>query len=82
VWVGFDDKTSLGKDESGARAALPIWISFMGQALKDTPIEIFKPPDGITLMKVDIETGLPSEGGPMKPSWRPLLMALSLEGGA
>jgi penicillin-binding protein 1A len=63
VWVGFDDKISLGKDESGARAALPIWISFMDQALRDTPIEIFKPPDGITLMKVDIETGLPSEGG-------------------
>ena len=63
VWVGFDDKTSLGKDESGARAALPIWISFMDQALKNTPVEIFKPPDGITLMKVDIETGLPSEEG-------------------
>ena len=63
VWVGFDDKTSLGKDETGARAALPIWISFMDQALRDTPVEIFKPPDGITLMKVDIETGLPSEEG-------------------
>jgi penicillin-binding protein 1A len=63
VWVGFDDKTSLGKDESGARAALPVWISFMDQALRDAPIESFKPPDGITLMKVDIETGLPSEGG-------------------
>jgi penicillin-binding protein 1A len=62
VWVGFDDKTSLGKDESGARAALPVWISFMDQALRDAPIESFKPPDGITLMKVDIETGLPSEG--------------------
>jgi len=63
VWVGFDDKTSLGKGETGARAALPIWISFMDQALSDTPIEIFKSPEGITLMKVDIETGLPSEGG-------------------
>ena len=63
VWVGFDDKTSLGNAETGARAALPIWISFMDQALKNTPVEIFKPPDGITLMKVDIETGLPSEEG-------------------
>jgi penicillin-binding protein 1A len=60
VWVGFDDKISLGKDETGARAALPIWTSFMGQALKDTSIDNFKVPEGITLMKVNIETGLPS----------------------
>jgi penicillin-binding protein 1A len=60
VWVGFDDKTSLGKDETGARAALPIWNSFMGQALANTPIQTFKPPPGITLTKVNIETGLPT----------------------
>jgi penicillin-binding protein 1A len=62
VWVGFDDKTSLGKDESGSRAALPIWISFMDQALKNTPIETPKPPKGIALIKVNLETGLPSDG--------------------
>ena len=62
VWVGFDDKTSLGKGETGARASLPIWISFMSQALKDTPIENFKVPQGIALMKVNIETGLRSDG--------------------
>jgi len=60
VWVGFDDKTSLGKNETGARAALPIWISFMNQALKNTPIETPKPPQGITFIKVNIETGLPT----------------------
>jgi penicillin-binding protein 1A len=62
VWVGFDDKTSLGKNETGARAALPIWISFMDLALKNAPIEAFFPPKGITLIKVNIETGLPSDG--------------------
>ena len=62
VWVGFDDKTSLGKGETGARAALPIWISFMSQALKDTSIEDFKVPEGITLMRINIETGLRSDG--------------------
>lgn len=61
VWVGFDDKTSLGINETGARAALPIWISFMGQALQDMPVETFIPPKGIKLIKVNIETGLPSE---------------------
>jgi penicillin-binding protein 1A len=59
VWVGFDDKTSLGKDETGARAALPIWISFMGQALGKTPVETFKVPPGIILRKVNIESGQP-----------------------
>jgi penicillin-binding protein 1A len=66
VWVGFDDKTSLGTNETGARAALPIWISFMEQSLRNTPIESFKPPQGIILIKVNIETGKPSEGGPQE----------------
>jgi penicillin-binding protein 1A len=38
VWVGFDDKQiSLGKKETGARAALPIWVEFMQGALSGTP---------------------------------------------
>jgi penicillin-binding protein 1A len=60
VWVGFDDKTSLGKKETGARAALPIWISYMEQALRNTPAETAKPPRGITFIKVNIDTGLPT----------------------
>jgi len=60
VWVGFDDKTSLGKKETGARAALPIWINFMDQALRNTPLDTPKPPQGITFIKVNIETGLPT----------------------
>ena len=59
--MGFDDKTSLGQNETGARAALPIWISFMNQALRNTPVETFRPPQGITLVRVNIETGLPSD---------------------
>jgi penicillin-binding protein 1A len=60
VWVGFDEKTSLGKDETGARAALPIWIAFMSEALADSPVEEFKAPEGIVMKKVNIETGLPT----------------------
>lgn len=62
VWVGFDDKTSLGKNETGARAALPIWVQFMASALKNTPVETFQPPEGIKMVKVNLETGLPTEG--------------------
>jgi penicillin-binding protein 1A len=43
VWVGNDDKRiSLGKKETGARAALPIWLEFMQQAVQGTPIEDFQ----------------------------------------
>ena len=42
VWAGFDDpKTSLGPKETGARAALPIWLEFMEQASKEVPAESF-----------------------------------------
>jgi penicillin-binding protein 1A len=41
VWVGFDEKVSLGNSETGGRAALPIWLSFMEQAYEGTPVETF-----------------------------------------
>jgi len=42
VWVGNDDKRiSLGKKETGARAALPIWLEFMQQAMQGMPVENF-----------------------------------------
>lgn len=42
VWVGNDDKrVSLGKKETGARAALPIWLEFMQQAMQGMPVENF-----------------------------------------
>jgi len=41
VWVGFDARTSLGKGESGARLCLPIWMTFMGSALRRYPPDDF-----------------------------------------
>jgi penicillin-binding protein 1A len=42
VWVGYDDKQiSLGHKESGARAALPLWLEFMKMALDGKPVEDF-----------------------------------------
>ncbi|MBA4418454.1 MAG: hypothetical protein C0392_11195 [Syntrophus sp. (in: bacteria)] len=43
VWVGFDTRTSLGKGESGARVCLPIWMHFMGSALRRYPADDFGP---------------------------------------
>ena len=51
VWVGNDDKRiSLGKKETGARAALPIWLEFMQQAVQGTPVEDF--PNVVPLEKL------------------------------
>jgi len=42
VWVGNDDpKVSLGKKETGARAALPIWLEFMQKGMQGMPVEDF-----------------------------------------
>jgi len=41
VWVGFDEKISLGEKETGGKAALPIWLDVMQQAFKDKPVEQF-----------------------------------------
>jgi penicillin-binding protein 1A len=58
IYVGFDDRRSLGETESGAHAALPIWVNFMREALKALPIVPFAIPDGVTFVKVDPATGL------------------------
>ncbi len=57
VWVGFDVKKSLGRDETGARAALPIWIKFFQEILKDKPVENFPVPPNIIFVKIDEYTG-------------------------
>jgi penicillin-binding protein 1A len=45
VWVGFDEKRTLGDKETGARAALPIWIDFMATALsREGSSQDFRPP--------------------------------------
>ncbi|NIQ40246.1 MAG: PBP1A family penicillin-binding protein [Proteobacteria bacterium] len=58
VWVGFDDEASLGKHETGSRAASPIWLAYMDKVLKGKPISDFTVPEGIVFKKIDPETGL------------------------
>jgi len=57
VWVGFDEERSLGENETGSRAASPIWVAFMSAILKDKPAKEFPVPEGIEFMKVDPKTG-------------------------
>lgn len=63
VWVGFDDFGSLGKGEFGAKAALPIWIDYVGDVLKGQPEKSLPMPPGITTMLVNRESGLPTAQG-------------------
>lgn len=58
VWIGFDEKKTLGKKETGAEAALPIWIEFMQTVLKEKPVEEFQATSNIVTVAVDRLTGL------------------------
>jgi penicillin-binding protein 1A len=59
VWVGSDELASLGRSETGAVAASPIWLSFMQRALVNKPIRDFPAPEeGIEFAEIDAETGL------------------------
>lgn len=58
TYVGFDRPRSLGEKETGASVALPIFVEFMGDALKNVPPKPFRVPEGIRLSRIDVETGL------------------------
>lgn len=58
VWMGFDRPRSLGGRETGAAAALPIWISYMSHALKGVPEEAPEMPEGVVSARIDPQTGL------------------------
>ncbi|MEE6206669.1 MAG: hypothetical protein VZR95_01275 [Alphaproteobacteria bacterium] len=63
VYIGYDEPESLGRYETGAQAALPIFYDFMQEALKDVPDVGFRIPAGIKLVRVNPQTGRPSSIG-------------------
>jgi len=62
-WMGYDQPRSLGRGETGAQTALPVWIKFMGSALKGVPQKTWTMPSGIITARIDPNTGkrLPAE---------------------
>ncbi len=60
AWVGFDKPASLGPQETGAQAALPIWMDYMRTALKDVPESEAIMPPGLEMVAIDPKTGQPS----------------------
>ena len=57
AWVGFDNPRPLGERETGARAALPMWIDYMRAALVDTKEKPLIQPPGIVTVRIDTRTG-------------------------
>ncbi|MEH6549176.1 MAG: penicillin-binding protein 1A [Pseudomonadales bacterium] len=58
AWLGFDRYEMLGKREFGGSAALPIWIDFMREALKDSPDLPRTRPQGVVSARIDPKSGL------------------------
>ncbi|MEJ2420674.1 MAG: PBP1A family penicillin-binding protein [Acidobacteriota bacterium] len=58
VWAGKDDHTSLGKLETGARVALPIWEQFMTTATQGQENDNWAQPANVTKVLIDPDTGL------------------------
>jgi penicillin-binding protein 1A len=58
VWIGFDQKKTLGEKMAGGVVAAPVWTWFMKKALENEPILDFPAPEGIISVKVDEKTGL------------------------
>jgi len=58
AWMGYDQPKTLGRNETGGSAALPIWIDYMSVALRNVPEEPFVPPSGIAVMQINPNTGV------------------------
>ena len=57
TWFGYDTPQSLGDQETGSRAALPIWIDYMRGALDGLPEKIYAEPEGIIPHKINPDDG-------------------------
>jgi penicillin-binding protein 1A len=67
TWIGFDDRESLGEKETGAKAALPMWMDFMRAAIATKPDEAF-PTSGAPKKKLDVPTsGVANVAKPVQP---------------
>ncbi len=63
VFVGYDEPIPMGRGETGARAALPIWIGYRQAVEGDYPVEDFVQPPGVVMVRVDARSGLRAGSG-------------------
>jgi len=69
AWVGFDSPKTLGRYETGGKAALPMWIDFMEVALNDVPEEPLQQAVDMVTVKIDPKTGLLATPNTVKPMY-------------
>jgi penicillin-binding protein 1A len=63
VWVGRDDNQPLGTGESGAEAALPVWIDVMKVSGAEASPPAWAVPEEVVFTSIDLETGAPLGAG-------------------
>jgi penicillin-binding protein 1A len=63
AWIGYDTPHTLGRNETGGRTALPIWMGYMGSVLRGVPEESPVPPDGVDAIRINADTGLRVDDG-------------------
>lgn len=73
VFAGFDNPRSLGRKETGSSVAVPIFKSFMKEALADKPPTPFRRPPGIRNIRINAETGVRARPGDKKVIWESFL---------
>jgi penicillin-binding protein 1A len=62
AWIGFDQPKTLGVNETGGVAALPIWMAYMQKALKGMPEKPLQAPEGVVSVRINADTGLRDDG--------------------
>ena len=77
VYIGFDTPKSLGEEETGASVAMPVFIDFMKEAIKDKPSVPFRMPNSVKLVKIDKSTG--KYPNPSTPKEKIFFEALKIE---
>ena len=92
AWIGHDQPKPLGTNETGAVAALPIWIGYMQRALKGVPELTRDPPPGVVSLRINPDTGLRDDSSRVsdwflaeftpRPAQDALAPALALPGAA
>ncbi len=71
VWVGYDVAQNLGKNETGSRAAAPIFVDYMRTALAELPPLDFSAPRSVVFARIDRKTGLLAHPGDKKAVFQP-----------
>jgi penicillin-binding protein 1A len=73
VWIGLDEKLTLGKKQTGGQVAAPIWLDFMERAVAQEPIESFPIPETVVLTPINRFSGrraAPGDGSVILEAFR------------